>query len=260
MSDPEQPPNRPRESYDFKLFFGFHVGMMALMVLRFVAGIGIVFEMVVVSGLLITGFALSLRHRSKQGWRWPGAGWKDVLVALVLAALVVYFLGAAMPDTTVLNPDLFPFLAAGGGILLFGVLGALKICHKTEEEFLRHCGADRHVEPAVSPVAWKQQLPRWKRIVVGAFGAYFLIIWIAGVGFFWKFNAAFASGSKQATATQTEPLTNHGHTVFITPKQKRIVKLLERSMMFGMPSVFVIGALLHFVIGIKVFSREKEEN
>ena len=260
MSEPEQQPQKRKESYDFKLFFGFHAGMMVLMVLRFAARVGIVFEIVVVAGLLVTGVVLSVRHRRKHDWHWPGAGWKDVLGALVCAALVLYFLGAVLPGTTVFNPNLFPWLAAGGGILLFGVLSALKVCHSTDGEFLSHCGANPQAEPGLPPLPAKPQSPKWKRIVTGAFMVYFFAVWIAAVGFFWKFNAAFASGSKEPTATQTEKLTNHGHTVYITPERKRIVKLLERSMMFGIPSVFVIGALLHFVIGVNIFSGGKDKS
>jgi hypothetical protein len=260
MSGLDEKPKQRKESYDLRLFFGFHASMMALMVLRFTARVGIVFEMVVVGGLLVVGLVLSVRHRRKHGWHWPRVGWKDVLGALVCAGLGVYFLGAALPGTTVFNPNLFPWLSAGGGILLFGVLSALKVCQATSEEFFRHCGVHHHVDPAPSLVSAKLQLPAWKKIVTGAFSAYFLAVWIAGVGFFWKFNAAFASGSKQPTATQTEKLTNHGRAVYITSEQKRIVNLLERSMMFGIPSVFVIGALLHFVIGVKIFSGGKDRS
>jgi hypothetical protein len=256
MSGPEQ--SKRKESYDFRLFFGFHVGMAALMVFRFVAKVGIVFEIVVVACLLVIGVVLSLRHRRKHQWHWPGGGWKDVAVAGVVAALVCYFLGAVLPGTTVFNPNLFPWLAAGGGILVYGVLNALKVCHQTEDEFLRHCGTHPPMEQVPLPEPTKPSQPKWKRVVMGAFRVYFFAVWIAGVTFFWKFNAAYASGSQQPTATQTEKLTNHGKAVYITPEQKRTVKLFERSLTFGIPSVFVIAALLHFIVGVKLFDRGKE--
>jgi hypothetical protein len=140
-----------------------------------------------------------------------------------------------------------------------GVLSALNVVQQSEEEFQRHCGEGKPVEPSPPPPS-NSQLPKWKRAVASVFGIYFLALWIVGVGFFWKFNSAYSHGSPQPTATQTEMLTNHGHSVYITPEEKQMVKRLQLALMPGIPSVFLIGAVLHFVVGVKVFSKEKDKN
>lgn len=199
--------NRPKSwtemSFDMRLFFGFHACMVVLMLARFALSASIAFEIGVVCCAALIALLLSILNRKRHGWHWPGATWKHVLTALGVAALVLYFLGAALPGTTVLNPNFFPWLAAGGGFLVFGVLSALNIVQQSEVELQRHCGEGKQVE-ALPPTPPGPQLPTWKRAVASAFGIYFLAVWIIGVGFFWKFNSAFSHGSLQPTATQTE--------------------------------------------------------
>jgi len=251
----KQPKSWKEMSFDMRFFFKFHVCMMGLMMAHFALGAGIVFEIAVVGCAALAGLVLSIRNRRKHGWHWSGANWKNVLGALLAAVLILYFLGAALPGTTIFNPNLFPWLAAGGGILVFGVLSALNVVQQSEEEFLRHCGEGRPVESPPPPSG--PQLPGWKRVIAGAFGIYFLAVWIVAVGFFWKFNSAYSHGSQQPTTAQTEKLSNHGHTVYITPEEKQMVDLLKLALMPGIPSIFVMGAILHFVVGVKVFSKDR---
>lgn len=144
--------------------------------------------------------------------------------------------------------------------MLFMVSSALKVCYRSNEEFFRHCGGRRAAETSPAAAAAAEALPSWKRVAKGAFMVWFFVVWIAGVSFFWKFNEAFASGSPQPTVAQTSKLTNHGRTVYITAEQNRTVKLLEYSMMIGIPFIFVFGAVLHFVAGVKLFSNGTEDN
>ena len=174
------------------------------------------------------------------------------LVALVLGA---YFLGAVLPGTTIGNPGIFPWLCAGGGIITFAVLSGLNVVQQTDAKFEAHCGEKKVVEPAPTPPAGPT-VPAWKRILITAFQLYFLAVWIGGVGFFWKYNSAMSRGSAQPTATQTERLTDHGHTVYITPQDRKQVDLLQLALVIGIPSIFVIGGILHFGLGAKVFGKK----
>lgn len=175
-----------------------------------------------------------------------------------LGGTYVVFLGAVVVGSTILNPGLFPFLAAGGNFLVFAVLQTLKVIWPTQKDFLLYCGEHNpDGVPILSPEP-EQKLPKWKRMITAIFAIYFLV-WVISVSFFWAFASDIRSGNEKPTATQTESLTDHGYTVYIRPDQKRRVKLLERCFAIGIPSVFVIGGLLHFVLGVKVFSNPSQK-
>jgi hypothetical protein len=256
-TDP-QPKNWAEMSFDMRLFISFHVCMMVLMLMHFIFSLGIRVEMGVVFCIAALLVALSVRNRIRSGWHWQRIGGRNVFGALCVAALILFFLGATLPGTTILNPNLFPFLAGGGNFLVFGVLGALKITCQSNTEFLRQCGERQSEKPSASISA--PQLPKSKRIMMAAFRNYFFLVWIGAVTFFWKFNAAIASGSTQPTTTQTEKLTSHGHTVYITPERKRTVNWFEHCLTIGIPSIFVIGAFFHFVLDVKVFSKSSSSD
>jgi hypothetical protein len=205
----------------------------------------------IVSVLLVVLTSLSTHHRMKSDWHWPGVGIKGVLGSVFSVALGLFFLGAATPRISPLQPTFFPWFAAGGGIILFRILSSLKIVFQLESEFLNHCGDPRL--KTSEPARPSSTEVSWKKAVRTAFSIYFFAVWIAGVSFFWKFNTAFRDGTPEPTAERTETLTDHGKTTYIPPEEKRIVSLLERSMMIGIPSALLLGALIHFVVGVKLF-------
>jgi hypothetical protein len=47
-------------------------------------------------------------------------------------------------------------------------------------------------------------------------------------------------------------MTEHGKTVYVSPAEKRLVDLSETGMMVGIPSVFVLGFVVHFLLGVKL--------
>ena len=235
-------------SFDFKLFFMYHVGMVILIVTAGLLSLG---SQTAVVGTLVVMIGVALAaHRRRKQWHWPGIGIKNILGALVTLGLGLFFLGAGLRRVSPLNPNVFPWCAAGAGIILFGVLSELKIVYYSKAEFLRHCGGQpiQQVDLFVSPAD-----PFWKKVVRAVFRTYFIIVWIVGVGFFWEFNTAFQDGTLQPTLERTERLTNHGRTVYITPPQKKLVLRLEYGMMIGIPSALVLGSLVHFVLGVKLF-------
>jgi hypothetical protein len=252
MNPSRNPPKNWKDlSFDMRLFFGFHMTMLGLLIAH--TG-NIAFEIGVVACAALVGLTLSIRNRRRNDWRWPGAKRSNVLGAVATAALMMFFFGASLPGTTILNPDRFPWFAGGGGVLVFGVLSALNVVQSSEADFQRLCGGTKS-EEAITTGPPGAQLPKWKRILAGAFSVYFLVVWILATGYFWQFNSAFSHGSPQPTATQNEKLTNHGHTVYITLQEKRWTDRFELALMPGIPSVFFLAAILHFVVGIKVFSR-----
>jgi hypothetical protein len=56
-----------------------------------------------------------------------------------------------------------------------------------------------------------------------------------------------------STATQSEPLTDHGNTVFISHAEKQRIDHFQLASWVGVPLVLVGGVILHFVVGVKLF-------
>jgi hypothetical protein len=70
---------------------------------------------------------------------------------------------------------------------------------------------------------------------------------------FYSFGTAFKNGSPEPTITRTERLENHGKTVYVTPSEKQRIHLLQLVSGIGFPVVLLGGAILHFVVGVKLF-------
>jgi len=231
-------------SLDCKCMFGYHGCMMALMLL---GGSLTLRAMVMVVAALLSSFAIiSVVHRIRCGWRWPGVGVKNILGVGATVLLGGFFIGAVLPRATPSNPAIFPWFAAAAGIVLFGVLSNLRVVYQSEAEFLSFCG-DQPPPPTEavgdSEIAWKKTARR-------AYSGYFLAVWIAGVSFFRAFDSAYQNGSPKPTTERTEPLTDHGHTVYITTHEKRTVTALEYVMMIGIPSAILAGFVLQKRFGI----------
>lgn len=76
-----------------------------------------------------------------------------------------------------------------------------------------------------------------------------MLVWVCGVASFYFFGTAFKNGSPEPTATQTEPRK----TVYVTPTDKRLVHALQLVSWVGVPVVLIGGAILHFLVGVKLF-------
>jgi hypothetical protein len=241
----------PEKSLDFRLFCAFHACMGIAIAAHFFFKVGLAGEVGIACTAAVVSIVLSIRHRKKHAWHWPGARIRDALWAFAAVLLVVFFFGAALPGRSPLDPKLFPWCAAGACILLFAVLSGLHVVCELEKDFLRQCeDGPKEIMPSLEspPLSWK-------RLVINAFQLYFLLVWVVAVGFFWKANAAINHGSPVATATQTEKVSNRGQVAYITPQEKQLIHLLQYSLTVGIPSALVIGAFLHFVAGVKVLSQ-----
>lgn len=169
--------------------------------------------------------------------------------------LIVLFLGASIPLASPIGPQMLPWFIAGANLGLFNILGALHLVNQSKEEFLAQCveTADEEVTVSTPPE------PAWRRILRGAYSVAFLVIWLAGVASFYFFGVGMRDGAPMPTATETEPLTDHGHTVFVTAQAKQLIDLLQTAMFAGIPAIMVAGAILHFVLKIPVFGSRRTD-
>jgi len=250
---PPKNENYPRKwkdmSLDFKLMFVYHGCMMFL----FIAGSGFTTrqELFIAISLAVVLTILSLRHRSAIGWKWKGITTKDLAMAIAGSALLVFFLHAATPQFPASNPRFLPWYLAGFGIGAFNVLTMLKLVRSSESQMLADC-SDTPTESKQEPKTESLE-PRRHRIARGIFSCLFLLVWLEGVAFFYHHGKVFSSGSPAPTATQTDPISDHRNTVYITHAEKVQLDLLETMIFTGVPAILVGGFVLHFLVGVKLF-------
>jgi len=232
-------------SFDFKLLIAYHMGIMLLFACNSVLTIGV--EGGIVGALVAIAVVLSWHHRSKFEWRWPGVGGARVIFAGLCFALGLLFLYAATARTSPFDAHIFPWFAGGLGIISFGFLEGLNITYKTETAFLRHCVSHDADAPDVAvpgdiESAWTvvRQVPKWKRIIIGAFLAYCLMVWLALMAVIWQDNVALRDGLAKPTNMNPVAIKDHGHVVYISEDTAARVHMLRTLSIGGVVSLFLI--------------------
>lgn len=256
MADSRYPKTWKEMSLDMRLLFGYHVSMMVMMATG--GDLTIQQELAIAAVIITIIVLLSRHHREKKHWRWPGVKPLNVLYALGGAFLIAFFLYSATPLAPPNDSHMGPWYLAGLGIGVFGILQSLKIVYPTAAEFASNCMIvdqyGRELEPPREPTPAEPQEPNWKRVTKIVYMVVFIIVWICGVGSFYVFGTAFKNGSPEPTATQTEPLEDHGKTVYVTPAEKHRVHDLQLVSWVGFPTMALTGLVLHFLVGVKLFA------
>lgn len=240
-------------SVDFRLMFVYHGSMMVMMIAGGV--LSLQQEICITTVLVAVLVSISLRYRASLGWQWPGANGRDLLSAIGTAILIAFFLFSATPLFPV-SSHVLPWYLGAAGIGTFGILSSLKVVSGTEADFLLHCTV---IDQYGQQIPRFSELPKpkiveagWKKIARGVYLGAFLLLWIAGVLSFYTFGASFKNGSPLPTATQTEPLLNHGKTVYVTPAEKQRIDRLQMSSWLFIPLI-LCGLILHFIMGVKLY-------
>jgi hypothetical protein len=240
-----------------RLLSGYQLSMMVL----FAAGgyLTVRQEFTIAAGIATLIVLVSRYYRKRRHWRWPGIKPKDVLYALGGIVLMTFFLYAATPLFPPNDGQNLPWYLFGLGIGVFNVLAAPNLVCSSEAEFASHCmiidqyGRELEPEPVVEPSEEISE-PKWKRIIQVTYTVTFMLVWICSVASVYSFGTAFKNGSPQPTATQTEPLEDHSKTVYVTPAEKRRIHALQLVSWIGIPTLIIGGLVLHFLVGVKLFT------
>jgi hypothetical protein len=255
MADVRYPKNWKEMSLDMRLMFGYHISMMVMMV----AGGSLTVRQELTIAVTIAALILlvSRYHRQKKHWRWPGIKPMNVFYALGGIFLISIFLYSATPLFPPNNGHIVPWYLAGLGIGLFSVLQSLKVVYASEAEFASDCMVidqyGRELEPAHASSSGQLSEPKWKRVTKVIYSIVFMLLWVSGVASFYFFGTAFKSGSPEPTVTQTEPLKDHGKTVYVSRTDEQRVQALQLVSGVGFPVLIISGAILHFLAGVKLF-------
>jgi hypothetical protein len=256
MVDVRYPKKWNEMSLDMRLMFGYHISMMVMMVAG--GSLAVRQELTIAASIAAVIVVISRYHRQKKHWRWPGIKPRDVLYAVGGVVLISLFLYSATPLFPPNNGRIVPWYLAGLGIGLFGILQSLKVVYPAEAEFTSNCMIidqyGRELEPKREPPSpVESQEANWKRVAKTVYSVVFVLLWVCGVASFYLFGTAFTSGSPVPTTTQSEPLENHGKTVYVTPTAKQRVHVLQLVSWIGFPVLILGGAGLHFLTGVKLF-------
>ena len=253
FSDPKYPKHWKDPSFDYKLYKIFLMYMIGSLLFQLITGITFSSKIFIVVSdvLLILLIVLSFLHRSKCDWHWPGVGIKRILAALYIIIFIIFFLTPS--DLNTLKQDIqdplnLPLYAITISIPIFHFLIFLRIFYLSESDFKKHCGQQNPKQETPSPVIQ----PRWKKIVTDIALAYFIAVTIITMGFFWKSQTAFRDGQPKPSAKYSEEITDHGVSVYITPKEKNILSSLAIYMNVGIPSTFLLFILLYVAFNINI--------
>lgn len=151
-------------SFDYKLFFAYHLGMMVLFGARPIEEP--INQAIFAGALGITMLILSIAHKIKYRWQRPSLTMANFTAALLNFAILYGFLAFAAytltpnistPDFDNIDlmtliqeswgvlmyafnlPDLTPWFLAGAGIMVFNVLSRLKQVTIKQDEFKAQC-------------------------------------------------------------------------------------------------------------------------
>jgi hypothetical protein len=247
-------PTRWKEfSLDYKLLFAYGISMVVLCVYgdAFSVKQEILATIFVVTILL----SLSIRYRRRMNWRWPGVQANGVLNAAVTLLLASTYEYAAIPLAPLSDPRNLPLHLVALGILGFASLRALKLVQPSKTGFLRECeaigAADSRARLVPEMVPAVPTDPFWKRAVRNAYGVVFQLIWLDTAAFLYAMGVALRNGSSKPTSTQRELLSISGK--YVLHSQKVLIDLVQTVALIGVPSVLVIGLILHFFLGVRLF-------
>jgi len=97
-------------------------------------------------------------------------------------------------------------------------------------------------------VAWKKAV---RRVLC------YVLIFLLGVAAFsfCYFSILMLTGSEAPTSLANEALVSHGHVVYVTLFEKRLLNWLWLLFGAGMPALGVAAVFSHFALGVKIFSR-----
>eukprot|EP01030_Chromulinospumella_sphaerica_P026850 gene26850-27075_t len=165
------------------------------------------------------------------------------------------FAFAATPNFPPTRPGALPWYLAVAGIGLFGLLNTLKVVRRTRTEFEADVAAAKApADAAIVTGLVDKPDADWRTWVGRVFSVVFLGVWLEALAFFFMFGRGMRDGSPVPTPTHSWPLTDHGRTVYLTMQDGQLIEILQRIMMVGIPGAMLLGVLLHFGLGVQLFS------
>ncbi len=213
------------------------------------------------SSSLLAG--LSIHHRRKLGWRWPGVGAANAVAQIIFwlwlgclfASLIVSLAGRE-------GRDLVTFLGCLGTVLLYALLSALNLVFAQQSEFLRNCRRDflladpsaaveEEVQNTLTPTI--RSRPKWHDAVHWFILFLWLALMSAMVGHRIYLNRLTERDQTELAPERTERIKEGRKTIRITPDEKERLTILADIFTWGMPFWIVCFLVARFLLGVKLY-------
>lgn len=243
-------------SLDFKLFFVWEFSLFTLIPLSW-SGVFDKLSNIIFYGSASVWLALlvliAFINRAATNWKWPGISALGAVGVLLGGVLMAAFLFVFLHGLLPVRHNTAPSVAFALSIVVFNLLSSANLVQSTTVEFARACLDDANVPKRVTADD-KPVDPGWMRALRCAFQVISILVWVEAMAFFYVHEHFVDEGTLHPTETRTQYVNEHGTSVYFTDVQMRIHSLLERIMMIGISSMIAGGLVLHFVIGVPMFS------
>lgn len=245
---PEYPKSWKEMSLDLKLFFVSHMCAGVLFMFR---GAGIRSQVALALAGYAVLFLVSLFHRHRKGWQWPGAGLGNYGKALLFGVAGGLLLSTSLVRFMFFDPFRFSFHLCIVNITMFQVLHALNVVEWSAAKFEARCGSGsmQSVAELAEPIALRRT---WRDSVRSICSVLFVLVWMIAVAYFIVHQYAMSHGSESPSYPCIEAVRDHGAVVYVTPEEKWRIDILEAGMHYGIPTMLGICLLLEFVFGVSV--------
>jgi hypothetical protein len=96
--------------------------------------------------------------------------------------------------------------------------------------------------------------PQWHRTARVLYVVAFVLVWLEALGSFVCFLILSRGGSPVPTAHFAASVVNHGNVFYVAAWQKHLYDLMLTTMFFAIPGIMLTGFILHYVVGVKIFT------
>lgn len=206
-------------SLDTRLFFAFHF----CIILMFAAGgaLSVPLEIAIAASLATIVAVVSVAHRLRKGWRWRGAGLKQVLLAAGGLALAGLMFTVVAQFAAINDPRFLPWFIALAGISIFNALISLRLVRPFEADFVADVHADATTDQpqTASPdivVSSRGTSNRLRNAFAGALTAYGIVSFLVLV---WLYIQWVQSAPTQPTQALVYQHNANGSYVYFSAFQ-----------------------------------------
>lgn len=228
-------------SLDFMLVIALELLLVAILIMS--GKLSLERQAVLAASGLTLVVSISVARRIRRRWHWPGITRRDMFKALIVAAGGLLFLASLYPRYSPFTSRGFAWFSIAAIIFIYGMLESLRIIPDSEDFFKLCCGDKASAKQALLQYAGKKN----NNLKHPVFYSFFAVVWILTMIYFWKAESAFSTGAPQPTLEKTASMSDHGRTVYITPEDRRTIRLLSIPFFLGIPLVLIISIYIRVI-------------
>ncbi len=227
-------------SLDFKGMF-FYFGCVSLL---WIFGRSLSVKTILLLVILFVAIWITISdyNRKQRKWQWIGASKKNIfesLLALLLGGIFMFATSSVWSFT-----DAPAWYIGACSIFIFNALHYLNLIDLSEQDFHDNCNGNIHIISKNRSNPPVTNTTEWKNKIKTIYNIFFIVVWVEFMIFAYYINTSYNNGAPAQTSNQTEELSQHGRTVYVTSSEKTVVNILETFALIGIPSALFTGFFL----------------